>query len=50
LTPTIDSLLEESQERFGLIPMISGFSRTKSNYGKEIAKGFGIAALTMGMY
>lgn len=50
LTPLIDSLLTNSNKRFGLIVYSSGFSRGKGNYGKEVAKSVGVGLLTLGMY
>ena len=50
LTTTIDSLLEQSGKRFGLITVSSGFTRKKSNYGKQVAKGAAVGLLTLGMY
>lgn len=50
LTPVLDSLLETSGNRFGLITITSGFTRRKGNYGGQIAKGAGLAVLTLGMY
>lgn len=48
ITPLIDSLLNTTGKRFGLIIVQSGFTRDKGNYWRQIAKGIGI--LTMGMY
>ncbi|MCL2074769.1 MAG: hypothetical protein FWH18_12675 [Marinilabiliaceae bacterium] len=50
IPPLIDSLLITNGKRFGLIIVQSGFTRTKSNYGNQIAKGVGMGILTMGMY
>ena len=50
IPPTIDSLLSVSGKRFGLITVVTGFTREKGNYGKQIAKGVGMGLLTMGMY
>ncbi|MCW5909511.1 MAG: hypothetical protein KIT62_00465 [Cyclobacteriaceae bacterium] len=49
LMPTLDSLLEQNQKRFGLITITSGLTRVKGNYGKQIAKGIGIGILSLGM-
>ncbi|GAA4313372.1 hypothetical protein [Nibribacter koreensis] len=50
LSPTIDSLMEASGERFALTILSSGFSRVKGNYGGQVAKGIGVGILTLGMY
>jgi len=50
LTPVIDSLLELSGKRFGLITVSMGFTRAKGNYGGQIAKGAAMGILTLGMY
>jgi hypothetical protein len=50
ITPLIDSLLNANVKRFGLIIVQSGFTRTKGNFGGQIAKGIGMGILTMGMY
>jgi hypothetical protein len=50
LTPSLDSLLESNQKRFGLVTVTTGFTRRKGNYGGQIAKGIGIGILTLGMY
>ena len=50
ITPVIDSLLSANNMRFGLIIIQSGFTRTKGNYGGQVAKGVGLGILTMGMY
>jgi len=50
LTPTLDALLEDNDKRFGLITVTTGFTRSKGNYGGEIAKGIGLGLLTLGMY
>ena len=49
LPRTLDSLLETSQNRFGLITVTTGFTRIRGNYGKQIAKGIGLGILTLGM-
>jgi hypothetical protein len=50
ITPLIDSLLTANNKRFGLIIVQSGFTRTKRNYGGQIAIGIAMGILTMGMY
>ena len=50
IPPTIDSLLSVNGKRFGLITVVTGFTREKGNYGTQIAKGVGMGILTMGMY
>jgi hypothetical protein len=50
ITPTIDKILEANNVRFGLLTVNTGFTRTKGNYGKEIAKGAALCILTLGMY
>jgi len=50
ITPTIDKILEANDTRFGLIIINTGFTRSKGNYGKEIAKGAALGILTLGMY
>ncbi len=50
ITPLIDSLLSIRDKRFGLIIVQNGFTRTKGNYGGQIAKGVGMGILTMGMF
>ena len=50
ITPTLDKILETNDTRFGLIVICTGFTRAKGNYGKQIAKGAGLAILTLGMY
>ena len=50
IPPTIDSLLTASGKRFGLVTVVTGFTREKGNYGKQVAKGLGMGILTMGMY
>ena len=46
ITPFLDSLLSVNNERFGLIIVQSGFTRTKGNYIGQAAKGIGIGILT----
>jgi len=50
LTPTLDSLLEKTGKRFGLISVTTGFTRKKGNYGGQVAKGAAMGILTLGMY
>ncbi len=50
ITPTIDKILETNNVRFGLITVATGLTRVKGNYGKQVAKGVGLAILTLGMY
>jgi len=50
ITPILDSLLENRDKRFGLITVTTGFTRTKGNYGGQIAKGAAMGILTLGMY
>ena len=46
ITPLIDSLLNVNNERFGLLVVQSGFTRTKGNYRGQMAKGVGVGLLT----
>ena len=48
ITYAIDSILESKGERFGLLLLTTGFTREKSNYAGQIAKGIGIGLLTLG--
>lgn len=50
LTPLLDSLLEQSGKRFGLITMTTGFTRTRKNYKRETLKGAAMGMATLGMY
>ena len=50
ITPTIDKILEANDVRFGLLTVSTGFTRISGNYGKQIAKGAGLAIVTLGMY
>jgi len=50
ITPTLDKILEANETRFGLLIISTGFTRTKGNYGKQIAKGALMGILTLGMY
>ena len=47
--PILDSILEKSNKRFGLITVAKGFTRTKSNYSDEMAKSIALTAATLGM-
>ena len=49
LTPTIDSILENSNKRFALLNVATGFGRKKGNYGGQVAKGVAVGILTLGM-
>lgn len=46
IPPTIDSIIESSGRRYGMIIYSEGFSRTGCNYALEIAKTVGIGILT----
>lgn len=48
IPPTIDSILEARNERFGLLAYNWGFTRTGGNYAGQIGKGVLIGVLTMG--
>jgi hypothetical protein len=50
LTPTIDSILQSTNQRFALATVTTGFGRRKGNYGGQVAKGIGVGILTLGMY
>ena len=50
IPPTIDSILEARNERFGLVAYNWGFTRTGGNYAGQIGKGVLIGILTMGSY
>ena len=50
ITPVIDRILEANNTRFGLLTVSTGFTRARGNYGKQVAKGAGLAILTLGMY
>lgn len=43
---TIDSIIEESGLRYGMVVFSNGYSRTGGNYALEIAKTIGIGLLT----
>ena len=49
ITPTIDSILKSSHQRFALATIATGFGRRKGNYGGQVAKGAAIGILTLGM-
>ncbi|WP_417885074.1 hypothetical protein [Zunongwangia sp.] len=49
LTPTIDSIIQNNDQRFSLIIVAAGFRRRKGNYGGQVAKGAAIGILTLGM-
>ena len=46
ITPFIESILTDNNKRFGLIIVQNGFSRTKSNYGGQVAKAIGLGIVT----
>jgi len=46
----LDSIMDIQGKRFGLITITSGFTRAKSNYGGQVAKGAALGILTLGMY
>jgi len=46
ITPLVDSLLSVNGKRFGLLILQSGFTRTKGNYGGQVAKAIGLGVLT----
>ena len=48
IPPTIDSILEARNERFGLLAYNWGFTRTGGNYAGQIGKGVLIGVLTLG--
>ncbi len=45
---SLDSIIEKSGNRYGMAVYSYGFSRTGGNYAAEIAKGVGLAILTLG--
>lgn len=49
LTPIIDSLMKENNQRFALAVVATGFGRRKGNYGGQVAKGIAVGVLTLGM-
>ena len=46
ITPLIESLLSEYDQRFGLIILQDGFTRTKRNYRNQVALSIGMGILT----
>lgn len=46
---TIDSVLKNSNQRFALATVATGFGRRKGNYGGQVAKGAAVGILTLGM-
>jgi len=46
ITPFIELLLDEYDQRFGLIILHEGFTRVKGNYGRQVAKAIGLGLLT----
>ena len=46
ITPLVESLLEEFDQRFGLIILQDGFTRVKGNYGRQVATSIGLGILT----
>lgn len=50
IPPTIDSILQARNERFGLLSYNCGFTRTGSNYAGQIGKGALIGILTLGSF
>ena len=46
ITPLVESLLDEYNQRFGLIILQDGFTRVKGNYGGQVAKAIGLGILT----
>lgn len=50
VSPVVDSILEARQQRYGLITVATGYTRASGNYSKQIAKGLGLAVLTLGMF
>ena len=45
---SLDKIIENTGNRYGMIVYHYGFSRTGANYAAQIAKGIGIAILTLG--
>lgn len=43
-------LLEKNNHNYAIGVLNFGFSRSKGNYGKEVAKGIGVGILTLGLY
>jgi hypothetical protein len=50
ISPTIDSVLEANNKRYGMICVENGFTRTKQNQRDKAAETVGIGLLTLGMY
>jgi len=46
ITPFLESILTDNSQRFGLIIVQNGFSRTKGNYGGQLAKAIGMGIVT----
>ena len=46
ITPFLDSIMSVSNKRFGLIVIQNGFTRSKGNYGGQVAKSIGLGILT----
>lgn len=49
ITPAIDSILKNNNQRFALATVATGFGRRKGNYGGQVAKGVAVGILTLGM-
>ena len=49
IPPTLKSHLEVSGNRFGMLTLTSGFTRTKGNLTGQMFKSIGIGLLTLGM-
>ena len=50
IPPTIDSILEARNKRFGSLAYSRGFVRTDDNYDREVGKGVAVGLLTLGTY
>lgn len=50
LEDTVANYLQSKNVRYALITFQTGFTRTPSNYGKEVAKSIGIGLLTLGTF
>ena len=50
ISPTIDSVLEANNKRYGMICVENGFTRTKQNRRDKTGETIGIGLLTLGMY
>lgn len=46
IPPMIDSLMDASGERFGMLVSVAGFTRSTGNYIGQLAKGAGLQLLT----